>query len=111
MATDVDEVMLTRLVEALNDCWNGAVEAGYENLDEVSGRNIMLEIVIPAEFVRSNDENALTSVCEVAAEVIATTNCDDEGRIRKEGRRNEGLTVFKADKIGADDGGYDDKGE
>ncbi len=44
----------------------------------------------------------------MAAKVIAMTNCDDEGRIRKEGRRNEWLTVVTADKIGDDGGGYDD---
>lgn len=85
-ATDVDEVMLTRLVKALDDGWNGAVETGYEDLDKVSGRKIVLEMVVPSEFARSDDEDALTSVCKVTAEVITMTNCDDKGRTRKKGR-------------------------
>lgn len=85
-ATDVDEVVLTRLVEALDDGWNGAVETGYEDLDKVSGRKIMLEMVVPSEFARSDDEDALTSVCKVTAEVITMMNCDDKGRTRDEGR-------------------------
>lgn len=82
-ATDVDEVMLTRLVEALDDGRNGAIETGYEDLDEVSGWKIVLEKVIPSEFARSNDKDALTSVCEVTAEVIVMTK---EGRGRRDNR-------------------------